>query len=100
MILSQPLQQLQALQDAVTEYLPFGSVSSYLHLCLISTVERLLLLLSLILNLYVCILFVMTWKWPQKQKKLDDERQLLQIQQFIQQHCKVSTRTPCLLLLS
>ncbi|CAB9526746.1 NADPH Oxidase [Seminavis robusta] len=79
------------LQEALVH--PVESLSSYVHVCLVSTLERLLLLLSLILNAYVCILFVKTWRWPQKQKKLDDEMHLQRIQQFIQGHSKVLTST-------
>ena len=64
------------------------SLPSHLHLWVITTLERLLLLLSLLLNAYVCILFVKTWKFPTQEKKLDEER-ILAIEKYIAGHSKV-----------
>ena len=67
------------------------SFPGYVHLWIITTLERLLLLLSLVLNFYVCILFVKTWKFPTKEKKLDEER-ILTIEKYIANHSKVRSR--------
>lgn len=69
--------------------LSFQSLPSYIHLCIVTTLERLLVLLSLVLNAYVCLLFVKTWRWPQKQKTLD-EGHVLTIDRFIDDHSQVS----------
>lgn len=66
------------------------SFPGYVHLWFITTLERLLLLLSLVLNAYVCILFVKTWKFPKKEKKLDEDTILI-IEKFIARHSKVRT---------
>ena len=67
----------------------FQSLPSYVHLWIASTVEQLLVLLSLLLNAYVCILFVKTWNWPHQQQKVDDEV-LATIQKFITENSKVN----------
>ena len=66
----------------------FQSFHGYVHLWMITTLERLLLLLSLVLNAYVCILFLKTWKFPVKEKVVDEEL-IVAIEKFIGMHSKV-----------
>lgn len=82
MILTEVL--MEAVQDGAVAVL---SLPSYVHMCLVHLLEQLLVLLSLVLNAYVCILFVKTWKWPEKEKKPDEDR-VLAIETFINNHSK------------
>jgi hypothetical protein len=65
------------------------SLPGYIHLLVVDTIERLLVLVSLVLNSYLCMLFVVTWKWPEKQKQMQEQRASA-IQQFMTRHNKVS----------
>lgn len=64
------------------------SLPSYVHLWIVSTIEQLLVLLSLVLNAYVCILFVKTWKWPRTPVKVVDDEILASIEIFLVEHSK------------
>lgn len=68
--------------------LSLQSFPGYVQLWIITTLERMLLLLSLVLNAYVCILFVKTWKFPKSEKKLDEERISI-VGKFIARHSKI-----------